>query len=120
MSVVSNCILAFSVCEDEGARIAEVNRFFRDNQRPFISADSGHLQHQDGLDEKDIIVKLPRGWYGGSKMLETPLYIASFNGFDEKGFIAHLRTNVKWDVPESVQLIIKRQDDDVFSIITLT
>lgn len=101
MSHVDNCILSFDICEDE-TMIAEVNSFFsKENCKAFISA------------EDDC---LPHGWYGGSKYLETPLFIAAFNYFSESEFIIYLKT-LKWKYPENVQLIIKRQDDDIFSIV---
>lgn len=104
MSRLSNCILSFSISEDEEKRIKDVNEFFvQYKQNGFISADDPEL---------------PSGWYGGSKMLETPLYIAAINWFVEDEFIDHLR-KIKWECPESVQLIIKRQDEDQFSIVTL-
>lgn len=103
MSVVDNCILSFSIMENEGDRIADVNRFFGEH-KPFISV------HDD---------KLPNGWYGGTKYLETPLLIAAFNYFEEVAFIKHLKT-IGWKHPENVQLMIQRQDDDVFSIVTIT
>jgi len=87
--------------EHEEERIGEVNEGI--NQRPFISVDSE---------------KLPPGWYGGSKMLETPLYVGAFNYFQEEQFIEHLR-KIKWAEPECVQLIIKRQNDDRFEIINV-
>ena len=102
MSVVDNCILSFCICEDEGERIAEVNSFFNsvEHQEPFVDVDADFL---------------PTGWYGGCKMLETPLFIAAFNYFPEELFINHLKT-LNWKYPENVQLIIQRQEEGRFSI----
>lgn len=104
MSLVDNCILSFSICEDD-EKIIEVNSFFNvELQKPFVDVDANFL---------------PTGWYGGSKMLETPLFIAAFNYFPESEFINHLKT-LNWKYPEDVQLIIKRQDDSIFSIINVS
>jgi len=104
MSHVDNCILSFNICEDD-EKIIEVNSFFDTKlQKPFVSVDADFL---------------PTGWYGGRKMLETPLFIAAFNYFEEDEFINHLKI-LNWKYPEDVQLIIKRQDDDVFSVIGIT
>lgn len=101
MSVVDNCILSFSILEDD-EKISEVNSFFTlDNKKPFIDVDADFL---------------PTGWYGGRKYLETPLFIAAFNYFRETDFIKHLKT-INWREPGAVQLIIKRQEEDRFSIV---
>ena len=104
MSLVDNCILSFNICEDD-EKIIEVNSFFNTRfQKPFVDVDANFL---------------PIGWYGGRKMLETPLFIAAFNYFPENTFIDHLKT-LNWKYPGDVQLIIKRQDDDIFSIVGIT
>lgn len=92
MSVVSNCIFSFSSYEDDGI-ISEVNSYLLDAGRgEFVSVKAGNTH---------------KIWYGGTKVLETPLFIAAFNWLDEEGFIEHLKT-IDWYDPESVQLIIKR------------
>ena len=55
-------------------------------------------------------------WYGGTKMLETPLYVGAFNHLDLEGLIEHMK-EVKWEEPENVQLIVKLQEADKFEII---
>ncbi len=102
MSVVDNCILSFCILEDEDNRLADVNRFFGDRE--------GFIGVED--------LSLPGGWYGGTKFLETPLFIGAFNYFEEAEFVEHLKT-IGWEHPENVQLIIQRQSDDVFSIVTI-
>lgn len=102
MSKVDNCILSFSILEEEEKRITEVNSFFGE-KKGFVSVEDG---------------RLPQGWYGGTKYLEAPLFIAAFNYFEEYEFMLHLR-KVKWDQPNEVQLIIQRQRDDLFSIVTI-
>lgn len=102
MSLVNNCILSFNICEDEDEKIVKINSFF--NHKGFVSVDVDFL---------------PCGWYGGTKMLETPLFIAAFNYFSEDEFLNYLKT-LDWRYPKDVQLIIKRQDDDRFSIRDIT
>ena len=57
-------------------------------------------------------------WYGGSKMLETPLYLGAFNHLDLKGFTEHMK-EIDWEEPENVQLIVKEQESDKFKIIKI-
>src|SRR4051794_14384040 len=102
MSVVTNLVLSLSIFDahgadkfrEEGPRIAEINRFF------------GLAQ---GLTDIDA-PSLPRGWYGGSKMLEAHLYVGAFHALDLRGFITHLRS-LQWESPECVQLFVKEQED---------
>lgn len=104
MSHVDNCILSFNICEDD-KKITEINSFFDTRtEKPFVDVEAEFLPH---------------GWYGGRKYLETPLFIAAFNYFRENEFINHLKT-LNWKYPKDVQLIIKRQDDDMFSIVGIT
>lgn len=102
MSYVTNVLLGFDVLEDEDARIAEVNTFFSVER------------HRRGL----VSLEAPGDWYGGTKGFEHPLFVGAFNYFDEEGFLRHLRL-LPWEYPEHVQVILCRQDDDVFSIVTL-
>ena len=101
MSYVTNIVLSWSILEDD-SKIEEVNTYFKYNQRGFVSCGDDSL---------------PRGWYGGSKMLETPLFIGAFNYVGLEDLREHLRT-ITFEYPESVQLIIKDQDDDIFRIET--
>lgn len=103
MSLVTNAILCFSITNGETVSEEAINRFANEptgceGQR-FVSCNDP---------------KLPRGWYGGSKMLECEVYIAAFNYMDVEGWIAHLRS-LPWRYPEDVQLFLKEQDDDVFT-----
>lgn len=102
MSVVTNIILTFSCLEDEKERLREINTFF-----PDIS----------GLTSCDDD-KLPRGWYGGTKMLETNICIGAFNHLDFERFLEHMKT-IKWRYPEYAQIIVQEQEDDRFRFIEL-
>lgn len=102
MSVVTNLIFSFCICEDEEERAKEVNRYFADS-KPLVSVE---------YDESY--------WYGGTKALETPIYIGAFNYtcFDLDEFIHHVKS-IEWRYPEMVQIIVQEQDDDKFRIIEI-
>jgi len=109
MSYVTNLILSFSIGEDEISRVDEIN-IFHNNGRGF------KLKSADF--EREINQESNRAWYGGSKFLETPLYIGAYNHLNIEGLIEHLKI-VNWDYPEAVQLILKEQDSDKFRIIEI-
>ena len=111
MSVVTNLILSFSISEDEQSRVEEINTFFN-NGRGFklVSADFERKLADDYYEAKT--------WYGGSKHLETPLFVGAYNHLDIDGLIDHLKS-VNWEEPENVQLILKPQDADKFEIIEI-
>ncbi len=103
MSVVTNVVFSYSIGEDISDRTKDVNRYFA----PLI-----------GLVSCDNMDRAPRGWYGGTKMLETPLFIGSYNHLHLPDLLDHLRT-IDWKYPEDVQLIVQEQDDNRFTILTL-
>ena len=98
MSLVTNCILSFCFAEEEQERIEEVNSFF--DCKPLTSCDDESLQ---------------RGWYGGTKMLETPIYIGAFNYLCKYDFFNHIRS-IDWEFPEDVQLLLQEQDYNCFAV----
>lgn len=103
MSVVTNCILAFDLLEDEHTNIIiDVNSYFI-NECGFVSIDDPSLK---------------KGWYGGSKMFETRLYLGAFNHLDLNGFLEHLKS-IKFRYRGHVQLIKQGQYESVFSVLTL-
>jgi len=104
VSDVTNLIFALSGTDDDLGKMHEVNTYFVDKgTKPLVSVD----------DER-----LPRAWYGGSKYLETGLYLGAFNHLDLDEFIKHVRT-ISWRFPEKVQIIVKDQEDMKFTIIDL-
>jgi hypothetical protein len=108
MSYVTNLILTFDVMEEEKEREAEIQEFFihKDARGAgFVSCD----------DEK-----LPHGWYGGTKALETNVYIGAFNFINLDDLISHLRHDVKWEYPENVRLMICDQNEEAFRMINPT
>lgn len=112
MSEVTNLILSFSNVEDEKSRIYEVNLFFN-NGRGFQIESADFEEGEDRFGKKN-----KKRWYGGSKFLETPLYIGAFNHLDFDGLKDHLR-DIEWEQPESVQLIVKGPDSNIFEIIAI-
>ena len=104
MSDVTNIIFALSIVDVDRGKMDEVNTYFVDKGiKPLVSV----------KDER-----LPRAWYGGSKSLEAELYLGAFNHLDLDEFIKHVRT-ISWRFPESVQIIVKEQEDMKFTIIDL-
>jgi hypothetical protein len=99
MSEVTNVLLAFSILENDDARIAEVNAW--------LEANCGHAL---------TTVWGNRDCYGGGKAMEAPLYAAAINDLPLTEFLAHLRT-VQWKEPDCVQLILHGQHDDRWRII---
>jgi len=61
---------------------------------------------------------LPSGWYGGTKFLETNLFIGAFNFLNKGKLLEHIRT-IDFLSPEDVQLIIQEQEDTRFHIINV-
>jgi hypothetical protein len=100
MSRVTNIVL--SVYGGDVNLMDQVNSFIGDG-KGFVSVD----------DEA-----LPKGWYGGTKYLEADLYIGAFNYLDLPAFLEHLRS-LPWSEPRSVQLFLRDQDDERFSLINL-
>ena len=102
MSWVTNVILHIGFGDTD--KLQRVNEFFeRDEIRGFVSLS----------DES-----LPRGWYGGTKYLEAYLSVGAFNHLNLNHLLDYLRS-IQWSQPESVQLMIKAQEDYKFRIIEL-
>jgi hypothetical protein len=105
MSIVTNAILHLGGKAADGkSLIAEVNRFFEeDDGTGFVLVDNE---------------RLPRGWYGGGKMLEAWLAIGAFHQLDLDALVEHLRT-IDWPYPGDVQLIVREQEEDRFRMINV-
>ena len=109
MSLVTNLILSFSILEDETSRVSEIN-LFENNGREFELATADFERENNPSSNK--------AWYGGTKFLETPLYVGAYNHLDIDGLVEHLKI-VNWEYPASVQLFLKEQESDKFRIIEL-
>ena len=107
MSIVTNLILTFSISEDEDSCMSEVNNYeYRGLKMNLVSVDF----------DKDIDNR--KAWYGGTKFMETPIFLGAFNHLDIEDFKRYLR-KVNWEFPELVQLIVKEQEDENFRIVKL-
>ena len=104
MSRVTNLLLHINALETAPAsgKILEVNQFFeRNDKHGLVSLDASSL---------------PRGWYGGDKMLEANLYVGAFNFLDLEAFLEHIRS-LAWQEGDQVQAIVMKQEEDKFHII---
>ncbi len=101
MSWVTNLLLHIS-SRSTNEKIAQVNDFFdRDNKLGLVSLDAPGL---------------PKGWYGGDKMLEANLYVGAFNYLNLDEFLEHIR-GLAWEEGDQVQAFVKKQEQDVFHVI---
>jgi len=110
VSEVTNLIITFSVSEDEVSRSSDINSFFN-NGRPFDVVSADYESMRDPHDKA-------KRWYGGTKKLETPLYIGAINHLDMDALVDYLRM-IGWESPELVQLMVKGENDSVFRIVSL-
>lgn len=120
MSYVTNAILTFDIMEAERTRMLEVQQFFGD-EAGFVSADFWSVEREPEFAEQlaslgPATVAAVKRWYGGTKALEKPLYVAAFNYLDVEGLIKHVRTMVKWEHPECVQLMLCEQERNRFTV----
>lgn len=113
MSNVTNLIISFSIVEDEKNRMREVNAF--QNNGHGFKINSADFQPEANW----IGQKSKKRWYGGSNMLETPLYVGAYEDLDIEGLVHHMKM-IEWEELENVQLIMKEQDSDKFKIVDLT
>tara|TARA_R110000765_G_scaffold235758_1_gene338702 strand:- start:5579 stop:5920 length:342 start_codon:yes stop_codon:yes gene_type:complete len=112
MSEVTSLIISFSIGEDEKSRMNEVNLFLN-NGRGFKINSADFEEGTNWLGKENR-----KRRYGGSKMLEIPLYMGAFNHLDLEGLIDHMK-ELEWEEPENVQLMVKVQESDKFEIFEL-
>jgi hypothetical protein len=103
MSRVTNVILTFSINENEDLIRKELDEFKPDGNKAFASIDGPNL---------------PRGWYGGTKIFEAPLYIGALNHVSTNQILDFLKS-CHWQEPEYVQLIVREEEDEEFRIMKL-
>jgi hypothetical protein len=103
MSYVADTILVFSICEDEHARLADVNRVLAPCTCPSGQQFVGNVA--------DFETKAGTSAYGGCKALQTPTFVAAFNYLDIEQFVEGLRT-IAWEHPEEVQLLVSNENDE--------
>lgn len=113
MSVVTDVVVFHSLHErsiGEDAKYPiheQLNKFFnpedRDGRRGFVSCDDASV---------------PRGWYGGTKMLQSVVLVGAFNYLDLEGLIAHIG-NLPRRYPKAVIVIAQREGNglpEVFAV----
>ena len=105
MSRVTNVIIATGLGEDI-TYLKSKFKEFNVNGLPFnlVSVDNENL---------------PKGWYGGSKLLEVNLFIGAYNYLDLEALIVFMQQQVNWEDPISVQLFAQEQNDFKFKAIDL-
>lgn len=103
MSEVTNLLIAYGSDDDEKI-VQQLSQYLHRGQ-PFRI-----VSVQDAA--------LPKGWYGGSKNLETGLLIGAYNHLQLAELIAFMKT-MDWEYPEDVQLLIKEQWDSKFRLVDL-
>jgi hypothetical protein len=120
MSVVTNTILATRVFDLSGtgstqadphkvvSQLDIVNEFFTnpDLRDKYRSHDKSGFRFVEDMH------------VGGSKYLECELAIGAFNYLNLEGLILYLRT-LKWKSPESVQLMVRKDQADRFELINV-
>lgn len=55
------------------------------------------------------------GHAGGRKAMQCDVFMAAINYMDIDGFVSWFG-KIKWEYPESVQLLIKDENDDLFAV----
>ena len=103
MSYVSNALVSFSGMENDRIRMSEVNAKLStldERRQKFLCGDEGD-------------------WYGGNKAMESPLWGAAFN-YVSLEWVAKALLAPEWELPSSVQLFWEDQEDDVWTLYTLS
>ena len=105
MSKVTNLILLTGLGESE-EYLTESFRKFKVQGEPFNIV---------WIDDKT----LPSAWYGGTKHFEANVFIGAYNYLDLPSLITFLKSEVKWEDPTYVQLLVQEQDDLKFKLIDI-
>ncbi len=103
MSVVTDIILVTFI--DDGAAIEE--------EHPNADKLSAYLEKthgQPGLIKADQHA-------GGRKAMQCDVFLAAVNWLDKDAFLDWFKA-IEWDMPECVQLMLKGENDDAFTIYT--
>ena len=96
VSWVLNAIVTWDILEDTVQRLAEINAALeREHGQAFANNDAE--------------------WYGGPKQMEATFFGAAFNHVPPSDVVAAV-ANARWESPESVQLFLKDQEDDRWTL----
>jgi hypothetical protein len=100
MSWVLNAIVTWDILEHTEQRLAEVNApLEREHGQTFANDDAE--------------------WYGGPKRMEATFFGAAFNRVPPSDVVAAV-ANARWETPGSVQLFLKDQEDDRWTLYEFT
>lgn len=125
MSVVTNLLLvcsSYDALTIEDARDGTVVRRYQpglDRVRAWCEGETGTEEHRDSIDLIGWPSAAVDAVSGGTKHMECGLYAwgANYLAFDE--FMEVVRTAPRRH-PTRVQVVVKEQDDDVFTTYTLS
>jgi len=104
MSLVTNIVFSFSIGEHSREIDGEYYYFLMDDINKWLSERN---YGKFGVDADKIS--------GGTKCLETPLFVAAFNYFDIEDFLEFL-SSLQWKEPENVQVFVKGQEENIFTL----
>jgi len=90
MSRVTDTILVTKEFDMFAEKLKEINRFFFFSDHSAALTDSEPTGPIGLVTIKDI--KLPKGWYGGTKYLQSDIAIVAINYLDIDGFLQYLKT----------------------------
>ncbi len=62
---------------------------------------------------------LPKGWYGGTKLISNKIFIGGYNYLELNELIEFMKQKITWHDENRVQLVVREQDDDKFRIIDI-
>lgn len=96
MSWVLNATVTWDILEDTVQRLAEINA-------------APEREHGQAFANNDA------EWYGGPKRMEATFFGAAFNHVPPSDVVAAV-ANAHWDSPDSVQLFLKDQEDDRWTL----
>ena len=107
MSATTSVMLIFSVLEDFDLRYSEICNF--------------KLTTDNFLDLKPLTNNDRPVWYGGSKYMAQFILMGAYKSLEIDKFITHLKTEVNWEEPEEVQLLVydERTGDEIYRLINI-
>ncbi|AFC24713.1 hypothetical protein [Saprospira grandis] len=107
----TSVILIFSILEDFAKRQKEISVF------KLYTGRNIDLVSIEAPDDPD----LDAAWYGGSKYMSQFILIGAYKSLEIDKFIAHLKTEVNWEEPEEVQLLVydERTGDEIYRLINI-
>jgi hypothetical protein len=107
MSYVTDVLLLFSLEENlvEGELLAEA---------PVIEGINSWLDERDFAGLENLSAHA-----GVEKAMQANVYGGAYNYFDVGGFVECLRGQ-SWRAPQSVQLLVKGEEDGKFSLLSLS